>query len=130
MLACRVFVWGALSGQEQLPPFPAPMHKSAFACGIPKAASQCVVSYLSIEDFDNALPPVSSVQGSKFDPRLPHADRMLVAWPGLLTLATYGTDPTWSVQQSALSQAAITSSNLDKFAVAVYQAATVLLAID
>jgi hypothetical protein len=43
----RVFLWGARSGREQLPPLPASTHYCKdFCMGQPNAAKQCVVTAL------------------------------------------------------------------------------------
>ena len=58
-------MWGAKSGKEQLPPFPEPTFAAGFACGVPRAATECVVGFQSVEAFDKAhqmvcvLSPVS-----------------------------------------------------------------------
>ena len=53
LLSCegllRAFLWGAKSGKEQLPAFPEPSHRAAFACGIPNEAMTCVVGFTSRE---------------------------------------------------------------------------------
>ena len=45
----RAFLWGAKSGKEQLPAFPEPSHRAAFACGIPNEAMTCMVGFTSRE---------------------------------------------------------------------------------
>lgn len=47
-------MWGAKSGKEQLPPFPEPTFAAGFACGVPRAATECVVGFQSVEAFDKA----------------------------------------------------------------------------
>ena len=45
--ARRAFLWGALAGQEQLPPFPEPSHFASWQCGVPELARQSVVGFTS-----------------------------------------------------------------------------------
>ncbi len=47
-------MWGAKSGKEQLPPFPEPTFAAGFACGVPRAATECVVGFQSVDAFDKA----------------------------------------------------------------------------
>lgn len=59
---CRVFMWGAKSGVEQLPPFPEPSHNAKML----KSGHQlpvyvkdlCVVQFQSAAAEANALPVV------------------------------------------------------------------------
>ncbi len=53
-------MWGAKSGKEQLPPFPEPTFAAGFACGVPRAAVECVVGFQSVEAFDKAHQMVRS----------------------------------------------------------------------
>jgi len=47
-------MWGAKSGKEQLAPFPEPTHAAGFPCGVPNAATNCVVRFQSNEAFKKA----------------------------------------------------------------------------
>lgn len=47
-------MWGAMSGAEQLPPFPEPTHAAGFACGVPASAKECVVGFQSVENYEKA----------------------------------------------------------------------------
>lgn len=45
-LCCRVFMWGARSGIEQLPPFPEPSHNAAgLRNHVPSSGRDCVVQF-------------------------------------------------------------------------------------
>ena len=47
---CRVFMWGARSGVEQLPPFPEPSHNAeGFHHPLPSSGRGCVVGFQSPE---------------------------------------------------------------------------------
>ena len=55
----RVFVWGARSGAEQLPPFPEPTHRAwALTSRIPRKFDNCRVDFLSPAAKAAAHPPV------------------------------------------------------------------------
>jgi len=47
-------MWGAKSGKEQLAPFPEPTHAAGFPCGVPNAATNCVVRFQSNDAFKKA----------------------------------------------------------------------------
>jgi DNA (cytosine-5)-methyltransferase 1 len=56
---CRAFLWGALAGQEQLPPFPEPSHSAAWQVGVPEIARASLVGFTSREAREAAFPMVS-----------------------------------------------------------------------
>ena len=58
LVACRMFMWGAMPG-HQLPAFPEPVHQhsSQYGKAATKSADLCLVTFLPEAD---ALPPVSS----------------------------------------------------------------------
>lgn len=61
-VSCRVFMWGAKSGVEQLPPFPEPSHnakKTKSGHSLPVYVKNlCVVQFQTAAAEENALPVV------------------------------------------------------------------------